>query len=98
MSTRMLYKYPGEEQLQDDKWAIIIVPETEAEKYVKEEGWFYTSPDAKEAYLSAKVADKEKKVKSVKPAPVVEEKVEEEVEDEPAPVVEEKPKSPWVKK
>jgi hypothetical protein len=77
LDSRMLYKYPGEFQLQDDKWDYIIVPETEVEEKLKE-GWFLTSPDAKEAYLKGKVAEKKAEVKpvpSIDPKPVPEKKV-----------------------
>ncbi len=50
---KMMYKYPSEtpfySELQDGKYDTIIVDDVEEETDAITEGWFLTSPEAKEA-------------------------------------------------
>lgn len=44
----MLYKYPGIHELHGDKFDYIVVDESEVDTKLKE-GWFKTTPEAKES-------------------------------------------------
>jgi len=44
---KMLYKWPGIEEIHGDKFDYTIVEDEEAEDVAKEDGWFLTTDEAK---------------------------------------------------